>query len=287
MGITIGCLLIAKFAIIRFFQWFGKSLPAIGLGLLTCTIILATLSVPFAVRAHGFGRNLLNEENVARLKTVLGTIDWGESKIDPMALITPAAIERGQRVMATKCTGCHDLRTILLKPRSGDNWHEVVLRMAEKPSFGRPITPDEVPYVTAYLVALTPDIQESMQKKVAGERMREKQAAEVKAEMEPPPPPPPTQAGMTPTPTPTPTPVEPPKPRPAPPPMADASKYKAVFEEQCSQCHKLSQVAKHGLDDEKGWREIVQRMISENEADLSPTQVRQIVAYLAATRGKK
>ena len=48
MGLVIGILLVAKIAIIRWFQHFGKGLPGIGFAILVCTLVLGFLSLPFA-----------------------------------------------------------------------------------------------------------------------------------------------------------------------------------------------------------------------------------------------
>jgi hypothetical protein len=120
MGIVIGVMLVAKIAIIRWFQHFGTSLPALGLGLLAATIVLATLSIPFAVRAHDFGA-ITTAENVERVKRVLNDIPWEDATKERVdALVTADAFAAGQRVLAGKCTDCHDIRTILQRPRSGE-----------------------------------------------------------------------------------------------------------------------------------------------------------------------
>ena len=85
MGIVIGVLLVTKISIIRWLQHFGKALPALGLGLMTCTIILATLSIPFALQAHDFG-DALRPENLDRVKRHLGQIEWAEENVDVEAL---------------------------------------------------------------------------------------------------------------------------------------------------------------------------------------------------------
>jgi cytochrome c5 len=256
MGLTIGVLLVTKFSIIRFFKHFGKSLPAIGLGILLCTIILGALSIPFAVRAHALGKNLLEPQNKERVMRILADLEL-PGKPDVAGLVTQTAFSRGQKILTGTCTTCHDLRTILIRPRTGKQWLDVVSRMAEKPSFGDPIGEMDIPFVTAYLIALTPQLQESMQAKVAEDRARDKQVAEVKAI---------TGGGPT--------------------PAVDATKSKALYEEKCGECHKLTKVDKHGGDDEAGWTQLITRMIEENEAELSAEDVKILAAYLASTKAK-
>ena len=114
MGIMIGCLLIAKIAIIRWFQHFGTSLPALGLGIMMCTVILATLSLPFAMRAHGMNVRVFEPENLSRVQRVLASS--GIEGIDARRsadLVTHESMNKGRDVLMYKCAVCHDMRTIL------------------------------------------------------------------------------------------------------------------------------------------------------------------------------
>jgi mono/diheme cytochrome c family protein len=70
-------------------------------------------------------------------------------------------LKAGRDVLLGQCTGCHDLRTILEKPRPPKGWAQVVSRMAEKPSLFKPLTDLDQWHVTAYLIAITPDLQRS------------------------------------------------------------------------------------------------------------------------------
>jgi len=256
LGVTIGVLLLTKISILRFFRHFEEAMPALGFGMLLCSVLMGVLSIPYSLRAQAAGVvTTFATENLARTRTALAGLDFG-GPIDAAALATPAGVSRGRDVLTSKCTGCHDLRTVLLKPRAPGGWLEVVERMAEKPSIGRGITDDDVAAVTAYLVAITPELQESTRRKKAVERQKSQVVAEVAA---------------------------------APPPAApafDPAAARPVFEKQCSQCHKLATVDKHGLDDENGWRRVVQRMIEENDAPLDAPTAASIIQFLAATRAK-
>ena len=168
MGITIGFLLVIKISIIRWFQHFGKSLPIIGTLIMLCTIILATLSVPFALRAYDFG-SATTPQNLERVATLLEPLN-----LTPPAkeLATAEALGHGRDVLTTKCVVCHDLRTILRRPYPPEGWYDVVVRMADKPQIDRALEERDLAPVTAYLVAITPDIQESLKKKRAEEQRR-------------------------------------------------------------------------------------------------------------------
>lgn len=257
MGIVIGCLLIAKIGIIRWFQHFGKALPGIGFGLLVCTIILATLSIPFAIRAHDFGE-ALEPENLARVKRVLSSVDF-EEEIDVEQLASESGFARGRQILTSKCVACHDLRTILVKPRTGTQWYKLCKRMAGKPTLGQRIQADEVPAVTAYLVAITPSLTEDLERRKDAERAvaaRKEQVKHVDTKEQP---------------------------------KLDLAKAKEVYRETCSQCHELEEVdgyvKKKGEQDAAGWKKILERMVEEG-AEFDEAEARLIVAYLAATQGR-
>src|SRR5258706_65868 len=67
-----------------------------------------------------------------------------------------------REVVVQRCAQCHDLRTVLAEPRTGAGWLSLCRRMQEKPTIDRPLTDDEVLLATAYLVAITPALQQSV-----------------------------------------------------------------------------------------------------------------------------
>ncbi|MFT7580567.1 MAG: mono/diheme cytochrome c family protein, partial [Myxococcota bacterium] len=162
MGITIGFFLVMKIAIIRWFQHFGKALPMLGSSILLCTIILATLSVPYAVQAYDFG-NSTSDASLARVERLLTGLEGLDDA--PTELATVDAMDHGQAVLTKKCVVCHDMRTILKRPYTPKGWLRVVKRMLVKPQVGGRLTQSDVGPVTAYLVSITPDIQNSVQQK--------------------------------------------------------------------------------------------------------------------------
>ena len=50
LGVSIGLLLILKLSILRAFRHFSGALPYIGTAILWCTVMLVSLSVPFALK---------------------------------------------------------------------------------------------------------------------------------------------------------------------------------------------------------------------------------------------
>ena len=158
-------------------------------------------------------------------------------------------------MLTRKCTVCHDMRTILAKPRSGPGWYNVVLRMAEKPIImGDSLHERDIAVVTAYLVAITPDMQQSAKVRSKAQSDQAERAAGV-AEM------PMDDAAA---------------------PAFDLGKAEALYKARCTQCHELDEVKAHGGDDEQGWAVVVKRMVEEG-AELDEDEARAIVRHLAAT----
>ena len=259
MGLLIGILLVAKIAIIRWFQHFGKSLPAIGLGVMACTIILATLSIPFAVKAHDFG-DTLSPDNMKRVRTALENVEWSnEADVSGLIdrLVTEDSMEDGIETLTRKCVACHDMRTILVKPRSAQGWYSVNHRMLTKPTLGERLYDHEIPPVTAYLVAITPDLQESV--KLKKTREKKKEAEQEKLDDS-------DVVAVTDN-------------------QAELAAGKELLESKCTDCHEMEEVDAHGNDNAEGWKKVVDEMITEYDAELTADEARLLVAHLAATRG--
>jgi len=264
MGIVLGILLVVKICIIRWFQHFGKSLPSIGLGILTCTIILATLSIPFALQAHDFG-SISDPENLVRVRGKMVTL--GYSVEEANALVTPQALRSGRWVLTTKCKMCHDMRKVLNKPRSPDKWLSVVRGMARKPTFGDPITEDEIPKVTAYLVAITPDLVQS-------KRIQHKRVADVVNAS------PSAKVGQSPVVAETSVDAKP-KPEETNVVPESPASDKELYESRCSDCHELDTVEEYVERVEReSWKAVVQAMIEDEEAEIGPEESTQIISYL-------
>jgi mono/diheme cytochrome c family protein len=169
-----------------------------------------------------------------------------------------AGLAQGRDVLLRKCVQCHDLRTILAKPRTPENWSETVRRMAERAVF-EPISEKEQWYATAYLVAISPDLQKSVRLKRQQERAQvpaqtvRKSVVQAKATAQP-------------------------------PDIFDPVKAKAVFESTCTGCHSLSSVEQAPPASEAAARDLVARMV-DNGLSAERATLEQIVAYLARTYG--
>jgi hypothetical protein len=285
--------------ILRWFRHFEESMPKLGFGILLCTLVLGTLSIPYALRAQGLGADLMTEANLARVRALLDAVEF-DGEVDRDELVTRKGLDRGRKVLVEQCTSCHDMRTILARPRTADGWLDVSERMLEKPSvFGKPIDAAELPYLVAYLSAITPELQESRKRERADDRARAAMMAAAGMAAMPlpvatPMPAATPMAAATPTATSPATPIAmaapttmPVDPFAVPPsPAVPAAQAKATLQMVCTQCHELDEIDKHGKDDVAGWTKVVRDMIAEG-ADIPESDGRIIVELLAREHGKR
>ncbi len=165
LGISIGVILLVKISILRFFRHLEEWMPVLGTLLMLCTFLLIGLSVPFllkerALASGAIGEGAFGEASQARVAQLLPEADFPDH-VDVDALSTAESLRAGRRVLLSQCVYCHDLKTAIASPRTPSAWLRTVRRMAEKPTLGAPITEPEQHRVTAYLVAITPDLQRS------------------------------------------------------------------------------------------------------------------------------
>jgi cytochrome c5 len=260
--------LITKIIILLFFRHFEEALPRFGFGILVCTVTLISLSVPHAARALDLQGRIADPDNIARVEQILTEIDLGEGAPDVAELTSKAGLQKGRDLLVNKCVSCHDMRTILLMPRTGARWHELVVRMQDKPDpFSTdPLTDDEVPYVTAYLIAITPDIQASRKRKVEEERTRE--AVEQK-----------TVAALAEAPAPA-------ADGGAASVAVDTDKGKAILDARCVDCHELDEIESFGGAEVAGWAKVITDMVEEG-AEITDDEARVLAPYLASIYPKK
>jgi hypothetical protein len=256
LGITIGFLLLIKLSIIRFFRHLEEWMPYLGTGILLCTYLLLGLSVPFsfrerALRRTAVGGDVLSAANLDRLKRILPGAGFPAEA--PLAdLLAPANILTGRDVLLRDCVQCHDLRTVLARPRVPKDWVQTVERMSEKPVFGDSITTPQQWAVATYLIAITPELQESAKK------ARAQSAGASGAKV---------SAAMT---------MESPDDDSA---SFSAAAVKPLFDTKCSQCHELDDVNNYKwttLADEK---ELLRRMV-DNGLECEPKDLGLLDRYL-------
>ncbi len=262
LGMSIGIILIIKIAVVRFFKHLESTLiPFLGTLLFICTFLLIGLSVPFALKEQylhrqAVGGTAFSEENIQRIKKLLPNAGFPSGvSLDELASIR--SLKEGRDVLLSKCVQCHDLRTVLVKPRTPETWVQTVSRMAERAVFN-PINEDEQWRVATYLIAISPDLQKSFKERRAQTLATEKSKAAADAVIK--------TVSITTTPVKT----------------FDLSVAQKTFEETCSQCHKLTNVNRVPPSSAKEAGELVARMV-ENGLDAPQQDLEMIVFYLTET----
>ena len=268
-GMSIGIVLLIKLSILRFFRHFEEWMPVLGTLLLGFTIVLSALSMPHAFREMALasastGGDVFSDENRARVAKLLPAAGLPEeAPIGELATID--SLRAGRIVLLRKCVVCHDLKTILTRPRSPGDWVNTVERMAIKPAFTAPISDQEQWQASAYLIAISRELQRS-----ARERRQEdldKQVAQQAA-----------AAAQSTDPS-------------APPAAIDEKLAQAAFERVCSQCHELSDVDKAPPRTADEVAAVIKRMIDENDMQAEKAELQLIEfhmnrQYVAAAAAK-
>lgn len=265
LGMTIGVIIVVKVSIVRFFKHLESTLvPFLGTGLFICTFLLIGLSVPFAMKEVYLHRSTLggsafSTENIDRVKRLIPKAGFpGNAELGDLA--TVRSFRQGRGVLLSKCVQCHDLRTVLVKPRTPDNWVQTVNRMAERAVFN-PISEEEQWRVATYLIAISPELQKTFKQKREQDifAVKSKVAAEAsvrtgwrKGESEK---------------------------------VFDIGVARTTFEATCTQCHKLSNVEKSPPTSAQEARELVARMV-DNGLEAQEQVLEQIVFYLTKTYAK-
>ncbi len=262
VGFSIGFLLLIKIGIIRFFRHFEEWMPYLGTAIMLGTIILIGLSVPYAFQERQRAEAALDEPNRIRVEHQLPSCNLPADAPSPAELSTHASLSNGREVLLGNCVKCHDLKTILAKPRSPSGWWQTVERMSEKPALFDPITEREMYDVTAYLIAITPDLQRSTKQRVAQEHARATMVSNAASLIAAPV----ANSGSG----------------SAPRPSIDLAEAKKAYEDTCSQCHELTEITKAPPKTAAESRAMVERMIQTNEAELTTRQLELVVAWLDA-----
>jgi cytochrome c5 len=250
LGMAMGVVLLLKISVVRFFRRLDQSLvPHLGTFLLVASVVLIGISVPSAFQEAWATGRLLSEENRQRVGALLA--QTGLAQEECTRLTTPNSLRKGQRVLRRECVDCHDLRTVLAKPRTPDNWRQTVARMADRTTMLNPLEENEQLLVTAYLIALSPDLQKSAQqlRQAQDRHDQSKQAAESAVAEE------------------------------ATPSDYDPTAAKQLYEKLCSQCHETNVVDASPPADEDEARELVSWMVDEG-LEATEKELAQIVRYL-------
>ncbi len=253
LAIAIGVLLICKILILLFFRHFEEAMPKFGFGLLISTVAMTMLSVPYALRAHDLSGRTTDPDNVERVRKLLAEVEM-EQEVDLETLVAEKSFDRGRQILVKKCITCHDMRTILVKPRTAKGWYKVNQRMLEKPAvFGEQLDSEDIPFVTAYLVAITPDIQKSAKEKREQNRaVLARTNAMVDAVHD---------ADTTES-------------------KVDEKAGEELLQAKCVDCHEMDEVEAHGGDDIAGWRSVIAAMVEEG-TELTDEEADLLARYLA------
>ena len=274
LGITIGVLLLVKISILRFFRHFEEAMPYIGTALLICTYLLIGLSIPFTLResVRQVSSNVFSDTSIERTYTRLQMAGLPpDAPLDKLA--TRRKLREGQDVLLKKCVQCHDLRTILARPRTPPDWVRTVDRMAIKPIIGEPITQADQWTVSAYLIAITPELQVSA-KEQRKQQMQVNQAQSALASLTSP-------DEVTEEAIMTPGEVEEIEETTAED-TYDPEAAKELFEITCSLCHDLSDVDNVPPTSEEETTELIARMI-DNGLFIEEEDIRTIARYMNET----
>ena len=262
LGMTIGALIFIKVAIVRFFKHMESTLiPALGTALLVCTILLIGLSAPFAfreayLRAQQTGGSF-SDETLQRVESHLALV--GLKDQETLAyLASPTGLEAGQAVLLTECVTCHDLRTVLARPRTPENWHQTVKRMADRSTLLAPINQDQQWEATAYLIAISPELQRSARERrerIEQEQASQRAATQVAGQEE-------AEAVSAPT--------------------IDPEQARQLYETRCALCHPLAVVEAAPPQSDAEARAVVSRMVS-NGMPATEEELVQIIDHLNRT----
>lgn len=274
-GMLIGAILFCKIMIVRFFKHLeGPLVPFLGTTLWLCTCLVVFLSIPFSMRETFLNRQALPDSaaraaNLERVGTALQSIGLeDETLLDQLSSTNGLNVGRG--ILLNKCTACHDLRHVLARNRTASKWRSTVSRMAGLSTTLAPITEVEQWQVTAYLIAISPDLLETAKKKQQETRAaaKTKQALQsVLAQtsgataVE--------KASLTDDP-----PVNISHPEPTlVPKNYNASVARRLYENKCSQCHGLEDVENYEFTDFADAEDVLTRMTTKPGFDATEKEL--------------
>ena len=264
LGILIGVILITKISIVRFFKHMeAKLVPMLGVSLFLCTFLLIALTLPFSLREaylqnQALGEDDRTEEMIQRVEELLPGIGLDDELLLEQ-LTTRQGLDAGRKLMQTKCVQCHDLRTVLVRPRTPQSWKQTVARMANRSTVLAPISEEDQWFVTAYLIAVSPTLQESLrQRREAAMEAIDSQQAMVSASAMV------EDEGMD--------------------GEYDAMQARGLFEQTCSLCHAYTQVDNAPPANQEEAIALVQRMVG-NGLSASDQDLNTVIRYLTETYG--
>lgn len=260
LGILIGALLVIKLVIVRYFKHMEARLaPILGSGLFICTFLLIALVLPFSLREvylenNALGDQSMVESRIKRVRELLPTTGpVGDKLLDDIS--SKKGLIAGRRILTAKCVQCHDLRTVLARPRTPKAWQQTVSRMANRSTILNPITEVDQWFVTAYLIAVSPTLQETLKQRRRMEELSIKSRENMDSVVK--------MGGEEDY-------------------QYDPATAKRLFEQKCSQCHDPEQVAQKPPETKAEAITLVQRMVA-NGLTASESELNIIIQFLAET----
>ncbi len=213
------------------------------------------------MRAAAPAGPVYGEENLTRVRQhlELAGLDDPEKRA---RLASVEGLNAGKAVLSEKCVVCHDLRTVLARPRTPRDWRQTVGRMADRSTALAPITEQQQWVVTAYLIAISPELQKTVRERRQQEE--QKRLSEEAAQRVTSPPDEPTTSVST---------------------ASTGPSGRALFESRCSLCHPLSVVENSPPQSRPEARELVSRMVS-NGLTATEEELAAIIGYLSDTYGR-
>lgn len=258
LGILIGAILILKVITVRYFKHMeARLVPYLGTALFLLSFLLVALVLPFSLRevyleSNALGDEAMVEKRLQRVRELLPTAGLqDENLLNDLA--SKQGLIAGRRIMTAKCVQCHDLRTVLARPRTPKAWQQTISRMANRSTILNPITENDQWFVTAYLVAVSPTLQETLKQR----RKMEANTAQAQSSM---------SAAMKITEQ----------------SDYDADRAEALFKQTCSLCHSYTQVANVPPASQGEAIALVQRMVA-NGLSASEEDLNTIIQYLTKT----
>jgi cytochrome c len=241
----------------------AKLVPALGVGIFLCSFLLIALVLPFSLRetyleSSALGNESMVQSRIDRVRELLPTTGL-ENKQLIAELASKKGLINGRRILAAKCVQCHDLRTVLARPRTPQAWQQTVARMANRSTILNPITESDQWFVTSYLIAVSPTLQQTLKER----RKMESHTLESQTSL---------QSAIK---------------------LSEVEKadydFAAagnLFERKCAQCHEITQVEQTPPQSRAEVIALVQRMVG-NGLDASEVELDMIIRYLTHTYARQ
>ena len=271
-GMLIGAILFAKLMIVWFFKHLeGPLVPVLGTSMWLCTCLVIFLSVPFSARESYLNKQALPDsaaraEKLQRVETQLREIGFSDENL-LANIVSTNGLNAGREVLLEKCVMCHDLRHVLARNRTPAKWRSTVNRMAKLAATISPIDDLEQWQVTAYLIAISPELVQTAKSKRA--ELKQEDAArqsltnvlkdeEAEQSVDAP-----AQSVSI-----------------SEPEGYNASATRTLYESKCSQCHGLDEVENYGFTDDADIEDVLTRMTEKPGFEADEAELASLLYFL-------